>query len=261
MPSCRCSCSSLISSTLSARQLVEDLRGLARASRPAARRTRRTRARSARAARPPSRSAPGSRRRSARRPPRGAGGRGARRRSRPPLRGRRRTSPPPRRGRRCPRRPGSSSTTEPFSASTIESAGTPASCARRACAASMRYSPWTGITALRAEQREDRSQLLGVRVAGDVHGRVLLVQHLGAGLREPVDRVVDAQLVSGHRLGRDDHGVAALDVTRPDGRCRRSGSARRAARPGCPCRGSAARAARSSSSSFGRIIVSSGTST
>ena len=44
-------------------------------------------------------------------------------------------------------RPGSSSTTEPFSAITIESAGTPASCASRACADSIRYSPCTGMTA------------------------------------------------------------------------------------------------------------------
>ena len=42
---------------------------------------------------------------------------------------------------------GPSSTTVPFSASTIASAGTPASCAMRAFAACMRYSPWIGITA------------------------------------------------------------------------------------------------------------------
>ena len=40
-----------------------------------------------------------------------------------------------------------SSTTSPFSARTIDDAGTPASCASRACAACMRYSPWIGITA------------------------------------------------------------------------------------------------------------------
>ena len=51
--------------------------------------------------------------------------------------------------------------------------------------------------AARTEQRDHRSQLIGVRVAGDVHGRVVLVQHLGAELRQSIDRVVDAQLVSG----------------------------------------------------------------
>ena len=44
----------------------------------------------------------------------------------------------------------------------------------------------------RAEKREHRAQLLLARVAGDVHRRDLLVQHLGAGARELVDRVVDA---------------------------------------------------------------------
>ena len=47
-----------------------------------------------------------------------------------------------------PRTPsGVSSTTEPFSAITIALAGTPASRASCACAASIRYSPWIGITA------------------------------------------------------------------------------------------------------------------
>ena len=50
---------------------------------------------------------------------------------------------------------------------------------------------------LRADEAEDRPDLLRVPVAGHVHGRDLLVQHLGAGLREPVDRVVDAELVPG----------------------------------------------------------------
>ena len=42
----------------------------------------------------------------------------------------------------------------------------------------------------------------------------LLVQHLGAGLRQPVDRVVYPQLVPGHRFRREDHGVPALDEDR-----------------------------------------------
>ena len=40
-----------------------------------------------------------------------------------------------------------SSTTSPFSAITIDEAGTPASCASRAWAASIRNSPWIGIIA------------------------------------------------------------------------------------------------------------------
>ena len=67
-------------------------------------------------------------------------------------------------------------------------------------------------------------------MAGNVHRRDLLVQNLGPGLRELVDRVVDAQLVPGHRLRRDDHGVAALDAQRRmvvvrDARQRRQGLA------------------------------------
>ena len=87
--------------------------------------------------------------------------------------------------------------------------GTPASRASFACAASIRYSPWIGITWRGRSEREHRPQLLLARVAGDVHRRDLLVQHLGARARELVDRVVDAQLVPGHRLRGDDHGVAA----------------------------------------------------
>ena len=39
------------------------------------------------------------------------------------------------------------------------------------------------------------------------------MQDLGARLARPVDRVVDAQLVPGDGLRRDDHRVAALDRT------------------------------------------------
>ena len=63
----------------------------------------------------------------------------------------------------------------------------------------------------RPQEREHRPQLLLARVAGDVHGRDLLVQHLGAGAGELVDRVVDAELVARHRLRGDDHRVARLD--------------------------------------------------
>ena len=51
-------------------------------------------------------------------------------------------------------------------------------------------------------------------MAGDVNGRNLVVQHLRTGSRELVDRVVDAQLVTGYGLRRDDDRVAALDVDR-----------------------------------------------
>ena len=67
---------------------------------------------------------------------------------------------------------------------------------------------------LRADQGEQRAQLLGARVARDVHVGVLLVQHLGAVLRQPVDRVVHAQLVARNGARRDDHRVAALDLDR-----------------------------------------------
>ena len=63
----------------------------------------------------------------------------------------------------------------------------------------------------RAQQRQHRAQLLGAGVARDVHGGDLLVQHLGADAREPVDRVVHAQLVPRHGLGGDDHRVATFD--------------------------------------------------
>ena len=63
----------------------------------------------------------------------------------------------------------------------------------------------------RAQQREHRPQLLLARVTGDVHGRDLLVEHLRARAGELVDRVVDAQLVPGNRLRRDDDGVSRLD--------------------------------------------------
>ena len=65
---------------------------------------------------------------------------------------------------------------------------------------------------LRAQQAEQRAQLLGAGMAGDVHVGVLLVQHLGAAAGEAVDRVVDAQFVPRHGARRDDHRVAALDL-------------------------------------------------
>ena len=66
------------------------------------------------------------------------------------------------------------------------------------------------MTCPRPEQREHGPQLLLAGVAGDVHGRDLLVQHLGARARELVDRVVDAQLVPRNGLRRDHDRVAGL---------------------------------------------------
>ena len=59
----------------------------------------------------------------------------------------------------------------------------PLSRASWACAASMRNSPCTGMTARGRSEADDRAQLLGASVPGDVHRRVVLVQHLGARLR------------------------------------------------------------------------------
>ena len=96
----------------------------------------------------------------------------------------------------------SSSTTSPFSAITIALGGH----ARVAREPRVRgQHPELAVDRhdrLRPQEREQRAQLLGVAVARDVHGRVLLVQHLRPGLREPVDRVVDAQLVPGNGLAR-----------------------------------------------------------
>ena len=50
---------------------------------------------------------------------------------------------------------------------------------------------------LRPQQADQRPELLGPRMPRHVHGRVLLVQHLRPAPREPVDRVVHAQLVPG----------------------------------------------------------------
>jgi hypothetical protein len=64
----------------------------------------------------------------------------------------------------------------------------------------------------RAEDGENRPQLFGMSVAGDVHRRDLLVEDLRAGLGKAVDRVVDAELIPRHGLGGDDDGVALLNT-------------------------------------------------
>ena len=91
--------------------------------------------------------------------------------------------------------PSAGSTTEPFSASTIAFAGTPAS-----LASGVRGEhPVLAVDrhhGARADEREQRSQLLAIAVAGDVDRRDLLMQHLGAGAGQAVDRVVHAQLVA-----------------------------------------------------------------
>ena len=70
------------------------------------------------------------------------------------------------------------------------------------------HGPWS-------DEAEHRPQLLGVAVARHVNRGDLLVQDLGASPCQLVDRVVDAQLVPRHRLGRDDHRVPRLHL---DGR-------------------------------------------
>ena len=55
---------------------------------------------------------------------------------------------------------------------------------------------------LRPQEADQRAQLLGACVAGDVDVGVLLVEHLRPAARQPVDRVVDAQLVSRERRAR-----------------------------------------------------------
>ena len=77
-----------------------------------------------------------------------------------------------------------SSTTEPFSASKIPLLRDTGLAREPACAASIRYSPWIGMTARGRTKREHRPQLLRARVPGHVHRRDLLVEHLGAELRE-----------------------------------------------------------------------------
>ena len=70
-----------------------------------------------------------------------------------------------------------------------------------------------GHDVARPQEREDRADLLGVAVAGDVHGRDLLVQHLGA--RTCASRLIVSCTRSsfpGHRLRRDDDRVALLDL-------------------------------------------------
>ena len=89
----------------------------------------------------------GRQRRSARRPRRAGAGRGARRPRRPPLPARRRRSRRRRCDRRCGRRRASARRPSRSPRSRSASSGIPASRASCACAASIRYSPWIGITA------------------------------------------------------------------------------------------------------------------
>ena len=108
--------------------------------------------------------------------------------------------------------PPRSSTTEPFSARTIRSAGTPRFAGEARLRREHAELAVHGHDVPRPQEGEDRADLLGVPVAGDVHGRDLLVQHLRPGLGEAVDRVVHPQLVPRHRLRRDDDRVALLDL-------------------------------------------------
>ena len=136
-------------------------------------------------------------------------------------RARRRTSCRPRRDRRSGRRSTESSTTSPFSAITIELAGTPASCASFACAACIRYSPWIGIIAF-GRIRESSVRNSSARACPETCTSAFSSCSTSAPfLVNPVDRIVHAQLVAGNGTRRDDHRVAALDLDRLGGRCRR----------------------------------------
>ena len=58
---------------------------------------------------------------------------------------------------------------------------------------------------------EQRAQLAGRGVPGDVHPRGLLVHHGRAEPGQAVDHLVDGGLVAGHQRRREDDGVAGLD--------------------------------------------------
>src|SRR6202007_899234 len=64
----------------------------------------------------------------------------------------------------------------------------------------------------RLDEVEHELDLLGVPVAGGVHGRVAGRHHVTADVVEPVDRVVDRTLVARDRRGGEDHGVAGTQL-------------------------------------------------
>ena len=49
-------------------------------------------------------------------------------------------------------------------------------------------------------------------MAARVDGGVLRRDHVGAEVEDAVDRLVHRALVAGHRCGREDHGVAAVEL-------------------------------------------------
>jgi len=91
------------------------------------------------------------------------------------------------------------STTSPFSAITIEAAGTPASCASRACAACMRYSPWIGITAFGLALRNRGWRVVSLGAAA----RVTALAEVAAALSPEI--VVLS--LGKTRLSRGDQGI------------------------------------------------------
>ena len=64
----------------------------------------------------------------------------------------------------------------------------------------------------RLREVEHQLQLLGVAVAGGVHGHVGRGDHARAEPVDAVDRLVHRSLVAGDRRGREDHGVAVVQV-------------------------------------------------
>jgi hypothetical protein len=68
---------------------------------------------------------------------------------------------------------------------------------------------------LRLHEAEHQLELLARSMAGDVAVHHRLVVDHRAFLEEVVDRLGDCLLVPWDRAGRDDHGVARLDVDVP----------------------------------------------
>ena len=65
---------------------------------------------------------------------------------------------------------------------------------------------------LRLREVEHQLELLRVAVAGGVDRRVGGRDHVAPSLVDAVDRLVDRALVAGDRRGREDHGVAVVQL-------------------------------------------------
>ena len=103
---------------------------------------------------------------------------------------------------------GPKETTSPSSTSRTWSAESPASTARRACWANMRYSPWTGTRYRGRTSRIISTSSSRLAWPGDVDARRPAVQHVAAAAEQVADHAGDRPLVAGDRPRREDHGVA-----------------------------------------------------